>query len=66
MSKVTTATPSSSSTSATSPTRTPATRMRLALAGDDGLRGLELGLELEGLLLEDRDPQALLLDDHVG
>ena len=38
---------------------------RLALAGDDRLRRLELGLELEGLLLEDRDPQALLLDDVV-
>ena len=39
---------------------------RLALAGDDGLGGLELGLELEGPLLEHRDPQALLLKDHVG
>ena len=38
---------------------------RLALAGDDGLGGLELGLELEGTLLEDRDPQPLVLDDHV-
>ena len=35
----------------------------LALAGGDRLRGLELGLELEGRLLEDRDPQPLVLDD---
>ena len=39
---------------------------RLALAGHDRLGGLELGLQLEGLLLEDRDPQALLLDDVAG
>ena len=36
---------------------------RLALAGDDRLGRLELGLQLERLLLEDRDPQALLLED---
>ena len=39
---------------------------RLALAGDDGLGRLELGLELEGPLLEHRDPQPLVLHDHVG
>ena len=39
---------------------------RLALARDDRLRGLELGLELERLLLEHRDPQPLLLDDVDG
>ncbi len=38
---------------------------RLTLSGHDGLSGLELGLELEGLLLEDRDPKALLLEDVV-
>ena len=37
---------------------------RLTLARNDRLRGLELGLELEGLLLEDRDAQPLLLDDQ--
>ncbi len=37
----------------------------LPLARNDGLGRLELGLELEGLLLEDRDPQALLLEDVV-
>jgi hypothetical protein len=35
----------------------------LALARHHGLGGLELGLELERLLLEDRNAQALLLDD---
>ena len=39
---------------------------RLALAGDDRLGGRELGLELERLRLEDRDPQPLLLDDDVA
>ena len=38
---------------------------RLALAGGHGLGGREVGLELEGLLLEQRDPQALVLDDDV-
>ena len=37
---------------------------RLALTGDDRLRRLELGLELEGLLLEDRDPKPLVLEDQ--
>ena len=39
---------------------------RLALPGDDALGVLELGLELEGLLLEHRDPEALLLEDVVA
>ena len=39
---------------------------RLTLSGDDGLGGLEVGLELERLLLQDRDAQALVLDDHVA
>ena len=39
---------------------------RLALAGNDRLRGLELGLELERFLLEDRDPEPLLLEDVVA
>ncbi len=38
----------------------------LPLAGGHGLRGLELGLELEGRLLDHGDPQPLVLDDHPG
>ncbi len=39
---------------------------RLTLAGDDALGVVELGLELEGLLLQHRDPEALLLEDVVA
>ena len=35
----------------------------LALAGDDGLRGRELGLELERLGLDEREAQPLLVED---
>ena len=37
-----------------------------SLPGNDRLRGLELGLELERPLLDERDPEPLVLDDHVG
>src|SRR3954453_12298503 len=39
---------------------------RLPLPGDDRLRRRELRLQLERLVLENRDPQTLLLDDYVG
>src|SRR4029079_10915156 len=38
---------------------------RLTLPGHDRLRGLELRLELERPLLDERDPEPLALDDHV-
>ena len=39
---------------------------RLALSRGHGLRRGHLRLQLERLLLEQRDPQALVLDDDVG
>ena len=66
MSKVTTATPSSTLDLGDVADAHAGDADRLALARDDRLGGLELGLELEGLLLEHRDPQALLLEDVVG
>ena len=63
MSIVTTASPSSQLDLGDVADLDPGDDHRLALAGRDRLRGLELGLELERLLLEDRDPQPLLLED---
>ena len=60
-----TARPSLSLTAPMSPTRTPDDAHGLALTGDDGLAGRELGVELVRLGLEERDPQPLVLDDVV-
>jgi hypothetical protein len=37
----------------------------LPLTRSNRLSGLHLGLQLEGLLLQERDPEALVLDDDV-
>ena len=58
--------PSTSSTPVDVADLDPGDADRLALPRLNRLRGLELGLELERALLEDRDPHPLVLDDHVA